>query len=143
MEQAMPLLTRCFIKVGLVYFVVALSMATLGLAQPLFNLPAWLMSLRPVYLHLLMVGWILQLIIGVVYWMFPKQSREHPRGNEQLGWMVFWMLNIGLLLRAFGEPLVMSFPQTNAGWVLLLSALLQLAAGLGFIANTWGRVKER
>ena len=139
----MPLLTRLFIKSGLVYFVVALSMATLGLAQPLFNLPSWLLSFRPVYLHLFMVGWVLQLIIGIVFWMFPKQSREKPRGSERLSWMVFWTLNLGLILRAITEPLVTSFPQTNVGWVLVVSALLQLVAGLGFIANTWGRVKER
>jgi hypothetical protein len=139
----MPLLTRCFIKAGLLYFVVALSMAVLLMAQPLLKLPVSLSGLQPVYLHLFMVGWVLQLIIGAAYWMFPKQSREQPRGSERLGWMVFITLNLGLLLRAVGEPLVASFPEMRAGWLLVVSAALQLLAGLGFIANTWSRVKER
>jgi len=48
-----------------------------------------------------------------------------------------------LLLRVVGEPLVTTAPQLEVGWLLLVSALLQLLAGWGFIFNMWGRVKER
>ena len=139
----MPQLTRWFIKAGLIYFVVASAMGGLVLAREVVALPAWLALLRPVYLHLLMVGWVSQLIFGVVYWMFPKLSRERPRGSQTLGWIVFVSLNVGLLLRVVAEPLATLRPDLSIGWALVLSAVLQLVAGLGFIANTWGRVKER
>lgn len=139
----MPTLSRYFIKAGLLYFVVALLMATTLLAQSLAYLPGWITAFRPVYLHLLMVGWITQLIIGVAYWMFPKASKEQPRGHEKLGWGVFILLNLGLILRAVGEPLTAMSFQVDLGWVLAVSAVLQLAAGWGFILNTWNRVKER
>ena len=139
----MPLLTRLFIKAGLLYLVVALLMGSLLLARPVFDLPSSIAALNPVYLHLFMVGWVTQLIIGIVFWMFPKFSREKPRGNEKLAWAVFFLLNAGLLLRAVGEPLNALNPAAGAGWMLVLSALLQWAAGMGFIANTWARVKER
>jgi len=29
-------------------------------------------GLFPVYIHLLVFGWLTQLIFGVIYWMFPK-----------------------------------------------------------------------
>lgn len=138
----MPLLARTFIKAGLLYFVVGLSAGVLYLARPVFpTLPSVVGLLYPVYIHLLVVGWVTQLIMGVVYWMFPKFSKERPRGNERLGWFVFAFLNVGLLLRAFAEPL--SVLQPSLGWILALSAILQLAAGWGFIINTWARVKER
>lgn len=139
----MPVLSRIYIKTGLVYFVVALAMAALLAAQPVLKLSSSLSVLRPVYLHLLMVGWVLQLIFGVVYWMFPKYSKEQPRGSEKLGWFVYVTLNLGLILRAVGEPLVMLQPDNSVGWLLAASAVLQLVAGWGFIANTWSRVKER
>jgi cbb3-type cytochrome oxidase subunit 1 len=134
----MPRLSRYFIKAGLIYFVIAQAVGLLMLIQPdPFG------RLRPVYLHLLMVGWITQLIIGVAYWMFPKQSKEHPRGSEKLGWMIFITLNAGLLLRTIGEPLLTLQSQVNVGGLLAVAALLQLVAGWAFIANTWTRVKER
>jgi hypothetical protein len=138
-----PTLSRWFIKAGLIYFVLGLSTATLVVAQPILNLPGQLVVLRPVYLHLLMVGWITQLIMGVAYWMFPKKSKEHPRGNERLGWLVFVALNLGLILRTFAEPLVVLQPEGWIGSLMMVSAMCQLIGGLVFIANTWGRVKER
>lgn len=140
-QRSMPTLTRVFIKTGLLYFVVALAAWLVVAAQPVLGLPAGVAVLRPVALHLLMVGWVTQLIIGVVFWMFPKESKERPRGSETLGWVVYVLLNSGLVLRVIGEPLVATMP--GAGWMLALSAVLQLAASWVFIANTWARVKER
>ena len=139
----MPKLSRTFIKLGLLYFVGAMLMATAMYAQPIWDLPLWIATLRPVYLHWITLGWLTQLIFGVAYWMFPKYSKENPRGNEQLGWGVLIALNAGLLLRSIGEPFVMTHPNAGYGWMLALASVLLLIAGWGFIFNTWSRVKER
>jgi hypothetical protein len=52
-------------------------------------------------------------------------------------------MNSGLLLRAIGEPVQALQPNEIAGWMLVLSAALQLAAGLTFAINSWTRVKEK
>ncbi len=137
----MPTLTRWFIKTALVYLVVALLVGALYVTRNLIELPPIVDALGPVYFHLFMVGWVTQLIIGVAYWMFPKFSMEKPRGSEPLGWVVFALLNIGLALRAIGEPLLSSVP--GMGRVVAASAVLQWLAGMAFVANTWGRVKEK
>lgn len=139
----MPTLSRWFIKIGLLYFAIGLTMGALLLAQPVMGWSASLQVLRPVYLHFLFIGWITQLILGVGYWMFPKQSKEKPRGSAWLGWAVLILLNLGLVLRAIGEPAVVLFPQAGLGWTLAVASLCLLLAGWGFILNTWGRIKER
>ncbi|MDQ7034309.1 MAG: hypothetical protein Q9P01_05590 [Anaerolineae bacterium] len=106
-------------------------------------MPTSIALLRPTYLHLLTVGWITQVIVGVAYWMFPKYTKENPRGNERLGWAIFLLLNTGIILRTIGEPLVALYPTLGAGWLLALSGVTQLLGGWGFIINTWSRVKER
>jgi hypothetical protein len=139
----MPTLSRYFIKAGMIYFVVGLLMAAVILAQPVFDLPASLNLMRPTYLHLLTVGWITQLIVGVAYWMFPKYSKDAPRRNERIGWAVFVLLNVGIILRSIGEPLMAMYPSSGMGWLLVLAGVAQLLGGWGFILNTWSRVKER
>lgn len=139
----MPRLTRYFIKTALIYLVVALFVGALVLARSAFNLPDALAALTPVYFHLFMVGWVTQLIFGMLFWMLPKVSKEQPRGNERLAWTAFIAINIGLLLRAIGEPLVALQPELGAGWVLALSAVLQLIGGWAFIGNAWPRVQAR
>ena len=139
----MPTLTRWFIKSSLVYLVAALAAGVVVVARPALSLPSELAALSPVYFHLLMVGWVTQLIFGVVYWMFPKQSRETPRGSDRLAWATFGLLNAGLLLRVVGEPMQAFQPEGGWGWTLAVSAPLQWLAGMAFVANTWRRVKER
>lgn len=139
----MPTLTRWFVKSSLVFLVSALAAGLVLAADSVWNLPALTRTLVPVYLHLFLVGWVTQLIFGVVYWMFPKYSSEQPRGIESLAWGTFWLINIGLVLRVFGEPLNALSPNTGWGWLLAASAILQWLAGFGFVLNTWQRVKER
>lgn len=139
----MPPLTRWFIKSSLVFFILALAAGLLLAASAVWRLPAFVPALGPVYFHMFLVGWVTQLIFGVVFWMFPKYSMQMPRGSEALGWAVFWLINVGLVLRAIAEPLNAQRPGPVFGWLLALSALLQWLAGMCFIANTWPRVKEK
>ena len=125
------------------YFILALLAGVIVQARTVIDLPSRLAALRPVYIHLLTVGWITQLIIGVGYWMFPKFSRENPRGSERLAWATFILLNVGLALRVISEPQVSILAKPDLRWMLALSAVLQLVAGWLFVINTWARVKER
>ncbi|WKZ42677.1 MAG: hypothetical protein QY302_11305 [Anaerolineales bacterium] len=132
----MPLLTRVFIKTGMICLALALTLGIL-LAFGITN------GFFPVYIHLLVFGWLTQLIFGVIFWMFPKYSTEKPRGNETLGWWTYVLLNLGLLVRGIAEPMQATRANTFSAWVLVLSAILQFASGLLFVINSWGRVKER
>ncbi len=138
----MPPLTRWFVKTSLIYLIAAFVLGLLLMAQSGLGLALPIASLGPVYFHVFMVGWVTQLIFGVIYWMFPKYSREKPRGSEALGWATYILLNAGLILRILGEPLSATWPEAGWGWLLAISAVAQWLAGLGFVANTWGRVKK-
>lgn len=138
----MPPLSRLFVKTAFVYLIIALALGLLLAAQPALGLSGPWTVLTPAYFHLFMLGWVMQLIIGVGYWMFPKYSREKPRGNETLAWVIYWLLNVGLILRVFAEP-VNALAGGTWGWLLAASALLQWLGGMAFVANTWPRIKER
>jgi hypothetical protein len=138
----MPSLTRWFVKTSFIYLALALISGLLLQLQAPLKLTA-LGGLFPVYIHLFVLGWLTQLIFGVVFWMFPKQSVEKPRGSEALGWWTYALLNIGLLLRVFAEPFHSVRPNPFSGWALVLSAAIQFLAGLLFVINSWGRVKEK
>jgi heme/copper-type cytochrome/quinol oxidase subunit 1 len=139
----MPELTRWFLRSSLVFFVLSMILGVLLVARVPFNLSASITAFNPVYFHLFMVGWVTQIIFGVAYWMFPKYSKDKPRRSETLGWLVFWLLNTGLVLRFLGEPAQVISPHQAWGWIIAVSAILQWAAGIIFVINTWGRVKER
>src|SRR5690554_884130 len=140
----MPTISRLFLKCGLIYFVAAMAsgvaMAWLG--------AGWGAVLLPTYIHLFVVGWITQIIIGVALWLFPKWSKEQPRGREWLSWVALVTLNLGLLLRLGTESIhglnrLDPASQKWLAWGLVASALLQWVGGMAFVVNIWGRIKPK
>lgn len=130
----MPPLARWYIKSAMIYLIAGLLVGAI---------PRVLAVAGPTYVHLLVVGWITQMIFGVAYWMFPKYSAEAPRGGNAVAIATFALLNVGLVLRALVEPLRALHPEALPGWLLLVAGIAQAAAGIGFAVSTWPRVKVR
>lgn len=138
----MPRPTRIYIRTSLLYLIVGLLLGLLQ-ALPGGRLPTALGGLTVVYYHLLMVGWLTQLIFGVAYWMFPVTPSHQPRGSQILVWMTYFLLNAGLILRAVAEPMLAARPAPIWGPALAVSAGLQWLAAMSFIVNIWPRVRGR
>src|SRR5438093_958591 len=109
---------------------------------PLSHRVPVLAVLWPTYLHVLLVGWLTQLIFGVAFWLFPRYSAERPRGSERLGWLSFALLNLGLALRVVGEPWRSLTGSGLAGSLLVGSALAQWLAWLSLSVNIWPLLRE-
>ncbi len=141
----MPPLTRWFIKTGFIYFILALLAGVMLGAQAIGAFIPANADLLPPYFHLLAEGWITMLIIGVVFWMFPKYSLDRPRRSVELGWASYILLNLGLVLRLVSEPVDELIGKPGSIWAILLTlaAILQWLGGLAFVINSWGRVKEK
>jgi hypothetical protein len=139
----MPPLTRWFIKSALVYLVAALFVGVVLAFEPFARSSSAVSGLMPVYFHLLMLGWVAQTIFGVALWMFPRQSRERPRGNEALAVATYVTLNAGLVIRVMAEPMLAVGGGAPWAWMLVAAAVLQWCAGVAFTMNIWGRVRER
>ncbi|MEP7227401.1 MAG: hypothetical protein ABI785_08575 [Gemmatimonadales bacterium] len=124
----------------MLYLVAALALS-IAMQPPLSDRVPFLRVVWPTYLHLLVVGWLTQLIFGVAFWLFPKPSSARTQRGERLGWTSFVLLNLGLLLRVLGEPRALL--GGDAAGLLVSSAVAQLLAGWAFVANTWSRVRGR
>jgi hypothetical protein len=129
-----PPLTRWYIKLAMLYLIAGL---VIGALPPLTALAG------PAYVHMLVVGWITQMIFGVAYWMFPKYSAEQPRGGDAIAIATFALLNFGLVLRVIVEPVRAWRPGLLPGSLLVVAGLAQALAGIGFAISTWPRVKVR
>jgi len=134
----MPRLARTFIKTGLICFLSALLIGV-GREFESLDLPV----LRPLFWHLLMVGWITQIIFGVSMWMFPGRTKEEGFMAQKWGWLTYLFLNTGLLLRLIAEP-QLSYSSFSL-WpnLVFLSAILQLSAAITYAIEMWPRVMSK
>jgi hypothetical protein len=99
--------------------------------------------LQPTALHLIVVGWLTQLIFGVALWMFPTWSKTQPRGPDAPTWTCYGLLNAGLAVRLLIEPFNALRPSVVLGTLLVLAAVLQVAAVLLFVGLAWRRVRAK
>jgi len=136
-----PTLTRWYLRAAMIHLGGALVLGVLVQLPALVASHPVIAVLFPTLLHLLVVGWITQVIFGVAYWMFPRYSAQRPRGSERLGWITFGSRRAGARVRVVGEPRHALGEATAV--VLVASALLQLLAGWPFVLNTWPRIRER
>ena len=101
----MPRVSVWLIRTSLLHL---LSGAMLGAAYLMFKAggwPLWAVSHRPVHVEQMLVGWLVQLVIGVAFWILPRPAGHDPADRSGLMWLVFWLLNGGLLLAALaGDP---------------------------------------
>ncbi len=140
----MPPIARTFVKAAFVYFVIAFLLGALIMLDGWLAFSRWLRVIYTSQLHLLLVGWITQLAIGVAYWIFPrflKEQDSRPRGSDALAWFVLVSLNLGLALRFLFEPFYLMGPQQWLAALLAVSGVLQALAVAGFVWIIWGRIR--
>src|SRR5512142_2097097 len=96
----MPRQTVWFIRASLIYLLVGFIIGALILAQKgrPYDASVWL--LLPIHIEVLLVGWLLQLVMGMAFWIFPRFGVGAARGRENWIWVSFVLLNLGILLVA-------------------------------------------
>jgi hypothetical protein len=140
----MPPLVRLYIKTSFAYFVAGFVLLALILLDRWLDVGPWLKAVEASQVHLLVVGWITQLSVGVAYWMFPRLRKEdgpRPRGSNALAWVVYLCLNAGLLLRLGADPFYLMTGQSWLAALVALAGLLQAAAAVGFGWLIWARIR--
>lgn len=90
--------------------------------------------------HLLLVGFLLLLIFGIAFWMFPRVGGQRIR--PEMGWISFALVNAGILLRLLAEPLS-DGARGPAAWRTLLgiAAVLPVLGAVAFALAIWPRVR--
>lgn len=93
------------------------------------------------HVHLLLVGFMLMIVMGVATWMFPRPAREDARYRPELAEAVYWLMTLATAIRAAAE-LLLAFTGLDAlGWFIAAGGLAQVAGAGLFVLNMWTRVR--
>ncbi len=138
----MPRLSCWFIKAALVHLAVGAVVGGVILSAKGF--PAtfgWAWWLLSAHIQLLVGGWLIQLALGMAYWMLPRLDAAGERGRY--GWAVasFVDVNAGVVGAAIALGLRSFVDGAWLDMLLLVSALLQLMALVAFAWHAWPRLQ--
>ena len=133
-------LVRRYIKTSFVFLVSGLVLgAYIVVAQFLLDAypPRLLVT---AHAHLLLVGFMLMMVMGVATWMFPRPAREGSRYRPELAEAVYWVMTAATAVRA-GAELGVAAGALGLRWLIAVGGLGQLAGAVLFVLNMWWRVR--
>jgi hypothetical protein len=129
----MPRVSTWLIRTAMVHLV---SGAVLGAAFLTWKAVGWF-AFAPSHLGVhteeMLVGWLVQLVIGVGYWILPRPPGQQPEDSGALMWLVWGLLNAGVLAAGLREV---------PGWPALFplgGRVAEFAAVTLFVAHAWNR----
>ena len=134
-------LVRRYIKTSFVFLALGLllggwtsvSQFILGVYPPRLYITA--------HAHLLLVGFMLMIVMGVATWMFPRPARDDARYRPGLAEAVYWVMTLSTALRAAAEILAPFSAAPALRWAIALGGLGQLGGAALFVLNMWPRIR--
>ena len=131
----MPRFSVWAIKAALIHLCVGFTLGAVLLAHKgaAFFPPAWM--LLPLHIETLLVGWTLQLILGVAFWILPRFKHAPKRGNETLVLLAIFLLNSGVVMVGLSVLLPLRY------LVELVGRTTEVLAIALFAVHAWPRVK--
>lgn len=136
-----PPLVRRYIKTSLVFLLAGLLLGGYLIVSEFIvgRFPPRLFITA--HVHLLLVGFMVMIVMGVATWMFPRPPADSTGYRPALAEAVYWIMTVSTAIRAIAE---LSAPFTAAPTLRVIIA----AAGIGqvcgtglFVVNMWSRVR--
>ena len=130
----MPRLSCWFIRAALIYLAVGFTLGALLLAHKGLGFSPLMWRLLPFHMEMLLLGWFMQLAMGVAFWILPRFVHSAPRGNEKLSWFAFVLVNLGI-------GCVLAEATFLVQGLALAGRVAELGGVLLFVLGAWGRVR--
>lgn len=131
----MPRLSVWMIRAALLYLGLGFTFGALILFNKGLPYDPLVWRWLPVHIEFLLIGWMVQLALGVAFWILPRHTQGPKRGNERWFWLAAGLFNLGVLAIAGGYGFGLE------GGFLLGGRVLELASALLFALNLWPRIK--
>lgn len=133
----MPRLSQWIIRTAFIYLLLGFTFGALLLTHKGIPLHPALWGWLPAHVEFLLIGWIVQLTMGVAFWILPRYWNPPRRPNEIYAQIAFILLNLGIWVVVAGTTF-------RAGrWVLLAGRVVEVGAVVFFALHAWKRIVSR
>ena len=134
-------LVRRYIKTAVAFLAVGLAIGVWMIARrELFGIfPApYLVS---AHTHALFVGFVMEMILGVALWLFPRPAKDDRRYDSRLAELAYWVLTCSTGGRVAGELLRAASDAFTLRVFVLACGAGQAVALLLFFHTIWSRIR--
>lgn len=130
----MPQMSVYAIRLSFIYFIAGITAGLFMLVSKVLPLDFSFYVLLPVHIELMVFGWILNFVMGVAFWIFPRFYKKPVRGNTMMNFTGFYIFNIAVLLVIADELFI------HIAFLLLAGNIIEVVGICLFFITLWSRV---
>jgi uncharacterized protein involved in response to NO len=91
--------------------------------------------------HLILVGFVMMMILGVALWLFPRPDKSDERYRPERAAAAYWLLTLGTIVRAAGELSRSTHDTTTLRLIIVAAGVAQALALILFFYAMWPRIR--
>ena len=132
---------RYFVKTSLIFLVVGILTGLHMSFAKYISQTSYTQELISAHTHIILVGSVMMMIMGVALWFFPRPEKNDKKYNPDLILVTYWLMTIATALR-FVMQVIGSYYYIQ--WIniaIVIFSSLQVVAMILFFYSMWGRIR--
>lgn len=132
---------RYFVKTSIIFLILGIITGLYMSYTKYISKTGYSGELLSAHTHIILLGSVIMMIMGVALWFFPRAKKEDKKYNPDLILIVYWLMTIATALR-FILQLVkgLVWLETLDSYIFIASTL-QVLAMILFFFSIWGRIR--
>lgn len=132
---------RYFIKTSLAFLVLGiLTGLYMSFAKYIYQ-TGYTQELISAHTHLILVGSVMMMIMGVTLWFFLRPEKDDKKYNPDLISITYWLLTIATALRFIFQVTASFYVISWVNIAIAIVSSLQVVAIILFFYSMWGRIR--
>lgn len=133
---------RYFIKTSIIFLITGILTGLYMSINMHLHFGGYSPEIVSAHTHIILVGSVMMMIMGVALWFFPRPEKEDKKYNPGMILFTYWIMTASTALR-FACELVNSFIEIRTIEVFItIFSFFQVLAIILFFYSIWGRIRS-
>lgn len=133
---------RYFIKTSLIFLAIGLISGIYMSFSKYVYLSGVSQEMISAHTHIILVGSVMMMIMGVALWFFPKADKEDKKYKPGLILFTYYLITSATALRFIFQVLASIFFIKWINYFVTITSTLQVIAFILFFYSMWGRIRS-
>ncbi len=133
-------LARYYVKSAILFLVLGLVLGGYMTYRINISGSGVTQSMIAAHTHLILVGFVMMLIMGIALWLFPR-PREKVFYSPLIAEITFYLMFAAIAVRSAGEIFNGFILSRWIAWAIVAGSFGEIAGIVLFFINIWNRIK--
>lgn len=132
---------RYFIKTSLAFLILGILAGLCMSFSKYIYQTGYSQELISAHTHLILVGSVMMMIMGVALWFFPRPEKDDKKYNPDLILITYWLMTISTALRFLSQVIASFYYISWISTAIVIFSSLQVVTIILFFYSMWGRIR--